>query len=309
EPIFTHNLVAFVVIWIAAMAMYVLVYYWTRSASAGVVAGFLFGFYPGRIADSVHVFVNGNHWTPVALLFMDRVFVRGYWSGAAGLALFTVLQTLESFYPLVAFAIVGGVYGLYLALRDVRRLPARVPKLLAVAAFDGAVATAVFSPYLVTKAIWGIPGARFPFLVSPSNYAIGGRSYPGTVMLALAMVAVVDRLRGSRPRDGDDPRLAFLTGGFFVFWSTVYAIRIPLTEMYIPSLWTLLHAVPGFDAVRGGAAVGTGVYLVTAFLAGWGVWVVVERRRAPVRYAITAAIVASASLEVFHPAFAGYVAQ
>src|SRR5262249_4498814 len=44
EPIFTHNLVAFVVIWIAAMAMYVLVYYWTRSASAGVVAGFLFGF-------------------------------------------------------------------------------------------------------------------------------------------------------------------------------------------------------------------------------------------------------------------------
>jgi hypothetical protein len=71
----------------------------------------------------------------------------------------------------------------------------------------------------------------------------------------------------------------------------------------------LLHAVPGFDAVRGGAAVGTGVYLVTAFLAGWGVWVVVERRRATVRYAITAAIVATASLEVFHPAFARYVAQ
>ena len=123
EPLFTHNAVATAMVWIAAVAMWVLVFYWTRSASAALVAGFLFGFYPTRIGDTGHPFVNGNQWTPLALLFAHRLFVRRRWIDAAGLACFTGLQTLESFYPLVAFAIIGGVYGLYLVTRNLRTLP------------------------------------------------------------------------------------------------------------------------------------------------------------------------------------------
>src|SRR6185503_1325521 len=96
-----------------------------------------------------------------------------------------------------------------------RRLPALLPKLVAVAVTCGALALAVFSPFARTRAVWTFD-ARVSILMPPAHFLPGAPGYPGTVAVLLAAVGLVDRLR--RRASDDDPRLAMLVAGLLCVW-------------------------------------------------------------------------------------------
>lgn len=301
DPLLMYNVVLVLVVWLAAVAMYALVYDATRSPGAAFVAGFLFAFCPTRLLDPAHPMVQADQWTPLALLFAHRLFTRPSWAAAGALALFTTLQALDGVYQTLAFAVLGAAFGVWLLAGNVRRLPAILPKLAGAVAATAAAVTLCYAPYLHMKQVWGTLGGHDSLLLSVDEFAFGSSNYLGTVTLVLAAIGVLDRLRGPRRTWGGDPRLAFLVGGLLIFWLVVLAIPIPGTQVRIPSLFTLLRPyVPGLDAVRGAVAARLGMVLAAAFLAGYGVLALAPLHRLG-GMLLAGAIVVAGFIEVFHP--------
>jgi hypothetical protein len=305
DPIVTYNTVIVLKLWIAGIAMYALVRYWTGSGWAALVAGLLFAFHPLRLGDTPHPYVTGNEWAAPALLFADRLFRFRRWRDAAGLAFFLALQVLESLYPLIALTLLGGVYGAYLVVRERRTLVALAPKLAGVAIAVALVAAAVFVPYLHTKEVWDVLGHRSAVLYNPIDFAPKGPAYPGTIALALIVVALLDRIRRRRDARGYDPRLVMLVAGIVVAAASVARIPVPFVGA-LPGPYVLAaRTIPGLDAVRVPADIARGTLVVTAFLAGYGALVLLERaedRRA--RAAIGFMLAGAALVEVFVPSAA-----
>jgi hypothetical protein len=302
EPILAMNVVSILALWLAAVCMYALVYYWTGSAVGAFVGGLLFTFRPERLWDVGRPFIHGNQWTPLVLLLLHRTIERNRWRDAAGLTLALCLQFLESVYPVWALVLLVGVYGPALAFRHRRRLLALAPKLLLAAGIAGALFAALMTPYAQMRATWGILGGRGSVLPPYTKFAFGEAYYPGTVVLLLAGVALLDRLWRGRAHP-DDPRLPYLLAGLCVLWASILGFVVPGTHIFVPSLTSLAARVlPGLDAVRGLLVARIGLYLTLAFLAGWGVHVLVVRHGAAVRRAVWTLVVAGALLEVFHPA-------
>ncbi|MEW6273140.1 MAG: hypothetical protein AB1689_28005, partial [Thermodesulfobacteriota bacterium] len=228
DPVLSYNVMVVLSVWIGAIAMYAFALHWTRSAPAALIAGLLFAFHPGKVVNPAHPFVHGNLWTPLALLFAHRLVVTTRWRDALGLALFVCLQLLESFYQVLALAVLGSVYGSYLLLRHRGALPALLPKLLVVAVLAAAVTWLVFAPYLETRAVWNVlQGRARTLLFSPRDYLPGWAASVGTVSLVLAAAGLADRLRGARRTAGVDPRLVMLVAGLLVFWCTLQPFRLP----------------------------------------------------------------------------------
>lgn len=310
DPILTLNGVVLLTYWLGAMAAYALVFRWTGDAGAAFVAGLLYAFHPLRTEDPMHPNIVGNQWTIFALFFADRLFDRRRWSDAVGLGVCLSLQFLESFYTVLGMVLIGGVYGLRLALVQRRALPAVTVQVAAAVALAVAVAWAVYAPYLETRATWGALGNRSALLYFPAQLAPGGRAYPGTVLLLLGAVALADRLRrraGLLGRLGPirDARLALALTAALLFWTIVYAVPLPFVDASVPSLWTLAAPfVPGMDAVRSGASVRVGLYAVLALLAGYGVAALGAGRSRAVRAGLVAAVTALWSIETLVPAVA-----
>ncbi|MBI1816104.1 MAG: hypothetical protein HYR72_14085 [Deltaproteobacteria bacterium] len=300
DAILTYNLVVVLTLWLGAMGMYVLAFYWTRTVGAAFVAGLLFGFHPLRVGDPAHPFVVAYQWIPIALVCTHRLFARERWRDAAGLAVAIALQLLESFYAVLALVLIGGVYGLSLMVRHVRRLPALALKLFAVGVASSGVAVVVFHPYLQTRATWGVLQARQSLLNDVSSFGFGGVAYPGSLMLVLGMLGVIDRIRNRRWMRADDPRAALLIAAALTLWASVWFIPIPFTTVSVPSLFFLVsRLIPGMDAVRAGGCLRLGVVLVAALLAAYGVaWLTAHCRRW-IGILTVAVIAAGALVEIF----------
>jgi hypothetical protein len=306
DPIVAYNACVLLSLWIAALAMYALSVHFTRSPPAAFVAGLLFAFGQTRLSDPVHHFVaGGDLWAPLALLFLHRLFGDGTWRSALGFALFFSLLMGESLYALLSSSILVALLGLYLVARDPRRLRAIAPQLAFAGALIGVIAWLVFTPYLTTAATWGGMRRNHTFFAPIALFALGRGFFPGVVVLALAALGLLDRLRGARRERGYDPRLIFLAAGLLIVWSSVAGIRLLGVQLPSP-LGMLREHVPGLDAVRVLAAVRIGCYLVAAFLAGYGVLAVAERvgRRAAIVLAGAASVLGL--LEVGNPAFATF---
>ena len=301
-PVLTMNVVTVATLWLAALAMYALAYSWTRSAGAAFVAGLLFAFHPSRVGNPAHPFVHGNQWAPLVLLFAHRLFARERWRDAAGLGLFLGLQLLESFYQVVALVVLGGTYGLYLMVRYRHRLLALAPKLLACLIGAAAVAAVVLGPYLETRETWGVLSRGHLFLLLPRQFLPGSDASPGLVTLLLAGVGLLDRCRGPRRALGYDPRLIYLLGGALVFWTVVRGVLVPGLGVWIPSLSRyLVYVIPGIDAGRALPVARLALFLVLAFLAGYGVLALIEHRGRIGRAVLTGALAMAALLDVFWP--------
>src|SRR6185503_14096990 len=108
-----------------------------------------------------------DFWIPLALLFFHRLVVRERWSEAAALVAVIGLQLLESAYNVLELGIVGATYAIAVLAHHRRRLPALLPKLVAVAVTCGALALAVFSPFARTRAVWTFD-ARVSILMPPA---------------------------------------------------------------------------------------------------------------------------------------------
>jgi hypothetical protein len=270
NPIVGKNFVTVTAPILAGLTMFALILYWTGSTPAALLAGLLFGFHPQRLIDVSHPYVVGNAWTPLALLAAHRLFARRRWRDAGLLALTLVLQMLESFYPALALAMVGGVYGTVLAVHHRRVLPSLLPKLAAVAAVVALVGIAAFRPYLGNRESWGILQGRSSTLLQGGDFQFGGRFFLGTMLIALATVGLVDRLRRGAGIVFD-PRLPLLAAGAFVYWFVVWGVSIPFVT-YLVSPYSLgMRALPGINAVRAVTAVRSALPFVGACLAGFGV--------------------------------------
>lgn len=303
DPIFVYNAVLLLGIWIAGLTMYALVRYWTASTGAALVAGLLFAVQPGRLGDPTHPFVHGDLWSPLVLLATHVLFVRRTWAATAALAVAVALVLCESLYAILGLVLVAVVYVPYLLAVFRHRLPALVPKLVVAAGVMGAVAAGIFTPYLHTREVWGVLEGRPALHLPPEQFLPGAFYYPGTVVVALAALALFDRVRGPRPgAQGYDPRLVYFVAALLIAWSVVSAVPVPGTGIAVPSpLAWLREWVPGLEAVRAVPAIRTGAYLCLIFLAGWGAQVVLRPFGGAARAAITAALLAAGSLETFHP--------
>lgn len=304
DPILTYNVVLLLELWIPGLTMFALVRALTGRSGPALVAGFLFAFLPGRIGDPVHPFVHADLWTPLALLGAHRLFTRRRWRDALLLGAALVLQAVESLYTLIALAIVGGVYGTALLVRFRAHLARVLPKLALAALPVIGTALAIFVPYLHTRATWGVLEGRGALLFQVKDFVPGAFYYPGTVLTLLALAGLADRVRGPRPgRTGYDPRLPLAIAAGLVFWTVIWGIRIPGTDVLIPSPFAWASArVPGLRAVRAIPAIRFGLYLALAVLAGYGTLVLQERIAPRARRVVAAALVACAAAEVFVPA-------
>jgi hypothetical protein len=301
DPIVAYNAMLVLSLVLPALAMWALVYHWTGRVGPAFVAGLLFAFHPQRILATENVFAHSNIGMPLALLFADRLFRGRRWRDAVGLGLAIGLQVVESIYQTLALAILGGVYGLYLVWRHAREVPRLLPKLLLVVAILAAVALVLIPPYVHARAAWGILGGRMAWLLFWGQLAPGQFAYPGTVAVVLAGLAIVDRVR-RRPGDPSDPRLPYLAAGLVLLCFTVWGIFLPGGGL-IPFPMALLGRYVG--PIGGGRVLFSmvfSVFLVVAFLAGFGLHVLTRRYSAPALAAVTLVVVALALGEIFAPA-------
>lgn len=305
EPLLAYNAVLLLLVWLAGVAMFAASYEWTRSAPAALVAGLAFELFRPRLADPVHPYVNADLWTVAALFFLCRLFRRGDWGSALGLAVAGTLQLGESLYPVLSATVLLGAATLALAVRRRDVLLARLPKLLACGVVAGLAAWFVFGPYLDAAETWGILEGRVSPQLGLGVFAMGGRFFPGVVLLVLALVGLLDRARGPRNENTVDLRIALAVAGALLFWMSVESVPVPFTERKLWSPMPVLRAVvPGLSAVRAAFGVHAGAQLVLCVLAGYGILWITERRSEGVRVAVAAVAAVALVAESAHPVLA-----
>lgn len=270
DPVWSYNATLIFSIWVAGIGMYLFAFELVRRSGPAFVAGLLFALTPERVSDVIHPFVHGDHWTPLAALFLHRLLAYGGARNAVGLALFAALAMLESLYAMVASGIVLGSYAVHLLWTYRAHLIARLPAVASVVGFLVLVGWLIFAPYLETRANLGILKNR-------------GRLYPPLagsplvhLALTLSLVAVLDRMRHRRARAGDDPRLAFVCAATLSLWLGQQGIAIGEVVILPSPLPFLSGLLPGFDAVRAPHLMGLGVWFVWSLLGAFGVQVLGE---------------------------------
>jgi uncharacterized membrane protein YeaQ/YmgE (transglycosylase-associated protein family) len=257
DPIATYNAVVFALPVLAAFAMFLLVREWTASAVAGAVAGVLYGFHPARLANPVHPHLYDTTWVVFAAWFATRLFQRGRWRDALGLAASAILQLGASFYAALAAGLVAAPLGVWLLRRHGLRR-AGASRLLAVALVVGVVGAWLVLPYLELRRAGVFPELSQQSFAPPGWYLPGALLFPGWTCLLLAAAAWIVPPRDALAARGD-PRLALAAGAALA----ALAAAGPL--------WRVLAALlPGLDVVHSPNAVARGVHLAASALAGVG---------------------------------------
>ncbi len=279
EPLLAYNVVLLVLVWFAGLAMFCASWEWTRSVPAALVAGLAFALFRPRLSDPIHPYVNADLWTAAALYFLCRLFRRGDWRSALGLAVTGTLQLAESLYPIIGASVLLGVSGLSLAVRRRDVLLDRLPKLLFCMLVAGGAAWFIFGPYLEAGQRWGILAGRVGLQPTLAGFAPGTRFFPGGILVGLALLGLLDRLRGPRGGPGGDLRIALTVAGALLLWGSVAYIPLPFTDLRLWSPMPYLQTVvPGLSALRAVFGIYAGAYLVLCVLAGYGVLAATERR-------------------------------
>ena len=197
NPVLTYNIVLVSMLLLAGLAMYWLITDWTGVPAAGIVAGLLYGFHRVELANVVHPHIYDTTWTVFALGFGRRLFARGRWRDAAGLAGSAALQLGTSFYPFVASVLLALPFGLWLVLRHrLRHVGWRqIGFVLAVVGLAGAF---TFAPYLLLRGAGVLPAREAQVFAWPGAYLPGE-----TALLRLALPGARRRL--ARPAAVADP--------------------------------------------------------------------------------------------------------
>ena len=272
DPVLSFNVVLVLSVWIAGLSMFFLSREFVGSAPAAFVAGLLFALEPARTGGVAHPFAYADLWTPAALLFLHRLFARGGVANALALALFAGLEIAQSLYPLLWTAVLLLCFALHLLVVHRRHVLALLPYVLLCSMLLAGVAWLVLGPYLDTRATWGLLSNR-------GSLPLDANHYPHvSLLVVLGLLGLADRLRGPRRVLGSDPRLTFFVAAVLLLWLAAGPVRLEFAGFAVPSLRQLLRTfIPGLDAVRGLSSMVEGSNLALAFLAGYGVLVLVER--------------------------------
>lgn len=313
DPVVAFNAAVLLKIAIGFAAMVLLVADWTRSPPAGIVAGLLYGFHAIQVEHPYHLFTSDNAWMLFGLYFARRLFERGRWIDAFGLALSCILQMGASFYPLFAAAVTAvPLLGWLIWHYRAKNLPPS--RALLVMGIVGAGAILLFAPYL------GHEGGEFSdrgrvFYAPWSTFLPGGSSFPGWLCALLALAAFALGRRRALAGISGDPRAAlvvaallvaaFATGGNYQARVMVLSGGEP-PPFALPNLFAALAKVlPVLVSVRLPGEFALAVREIACILAGFGAAALF--RWVPARWATAAAalLIFAAFAETLRPPFLG----
>jgi len=277
EPILSYNFMLWIGYFLSGFSMFLLVRNFTGDARAGLLGGLFLQWVPGRIVDGGHPFLHAEFWLPLALLCLHRLFVTGRVRAAAGVAFFLGMQALGSFYLILGVIPVVLVYVPFLFWRHREHRWKALGLSLAAGSFVAVVGLWVLLPYLETREAWSVLGGRDSLLLPIEAFLPGQYSFPGWIFASLILLGIADRFRGPRSCDGEDPRLVMLLASGIILSCSTYGLRIPGTDIVVPSLLALLSGtVPGLDAVRALGVMSNILWVPLAWIAGYGARAVLE---------------------------------
>ncbi|MFP6664329.1 MAG: hypothetical protein VCC00_09035 [Deltaproteobacteria bacterium] len=301
QPILAFNLMLVFTLWIPAIGTFALVRRLTGSAPAAFVAGLFAGFTLDRVVDTIHPYVHGDLWVPLALLCLHESFRRGGWTAALGLMLTSALCLLESYYSMLAAAIILGMMTFGLSVRTGRAgLRRAAPALLLTGVACAAVAAFVFLPYVETSRIWGTS--------APSNggyglwYQIlpGWSFFPGILLVGLAFLGPLLLPVLPREERKTDFRLFYLGIALFLWFCSILELPLP-GGITIPGPLALLHGIlPGLDSVRALSVLATAISIPLSIAAGISLSHIFARRSTAFGWALALLLSTGFIVERFH---------
>lgn len=285
SPAFAYNFATWLLFVLSALAMYLLVREWTGVAAAGIVAGLLYAFNPLRVGINInHPSVWDSTWLVFALYFSQRLFARGRWRDAMGLALAGSLQIGASFYPLLAAVMMAPAFGAWLlyryGFRNVRWI-----QLATVFVIIAAVAALLFGPYLEAREAGEIGGRLMFYYARWFDFLPGGALFLGWGAVTLGLVGLL-LPRGRMPvKIAGDPRPALFIGAFMTTAvvagpnnNQVVNLVWPDAPFQIPNLYLALGAfVPGLDSIRGVLRLVVATQVAVCIFAGLGAAWLIDR--------------------------------
>jgi hypothetical protein len=296
RPLVAYN-VAFVASFaLAGIGMWRLARRLTGRDDAAIIAGAIFAFAPARLGHIGHLQVLMSGWMPLALVALHRYIDTGSRRALAAFTVAFIIQGLSNGYYLYFLAVPVVIVALH-SLSVRRRLAGGflVSALCIVAAF-----APIAAAYFEVRQTYGFqrtedevtnfgadlgaylhgnealqPPIRIwralPHFDKPGGPE--GEVFPGTMAIALAIVALWPRRRSP---GGDDPaRTAVLLYGVIAISAivlsmgaqpTVWGVPMPVGALY---RWLFAH-VPGFNGLRVPARFSTVVLLAVAVLASVG---------------------------------------
>jgi hypothetical protein len=311
EPVASFNFALLVSVFVAAMAMYWLVWDWTRRPLAGVIAGLAYGYHTIKLWDSLHPYVWDNGWTLLALLFAVRFARHGRWRDALALSLACVLQLGGSFYALAGAMLVAlPMCAWLLAHHGVHALRAAPCAFVVVALGLGAYGA--FGPALELSGSGALPAREVQIFARWGAVMPGGSHFAGWSILGLAWLGVVVR----DPRRVRNVRWAVLAACLLVTYTAAGGnagdrleaeLRGAPPPAALPNPYALLAAwLPGFDVVRVPAVIYSGAHLALGVLVGLGAAGLLRRLPARASTPVGVALALVVWMDAARPAFLGF---
>jgi hypothetical protein len=278
SPVLVYNLLVWVGFMLSGFTMCLVVWRWTGSRLAGIVAGCLFAFNAHLLTRIPHLQALHVEFLPLTLYAFDRLLRRPGTRSAALLALTFLLQALCANYTMVL--VIGALaVALFVRPEPWRRSSIRLWMWLAVAAFVTSVAMLPFLlPYYRVRGeqglVWTIDDVRLYSASWPDYLSTAGRLhyeawsyrfvegrtalFPGVTGAALALAAIATGVawRDSRARMA----LAFGTLGLALSFGAS-----------LPGYAWLQDHLPLLHGVRAAARWGFLFLVMIAILAGFAV--------------------------------------
>ena len=322
SPVLAYSLALLAGFALTGWAFSHLVYRWTGSWGAGLIAGSLAAFNTHSFTRFGHLQALHLEFLPLALLALDRVLTMPRLRHALALAWWTALQSLTSGYFLV-FTVVSLVASVAVRPREwllgerrraaegakvsSRLSPTRVLAALALAAIVASLLLLPFIwPYVQVRRELGLVrplqdvarySAQFtdylltgatPHWGWSQRFWPGTALFPGVLGIALAVTSLVS-LQAFRDR-----RARMCLAIALVTFVLSFGVRFPL----YPSLY---QALPLFHAIRAVSRFGQFTLLALAVLGGFGAaWWLARIRRPWVRGVVAAALLAVVQVESWH---------
>lgn len=213
DPLLSYNLLLLLCLTLSGFCAYLLVRELTGNALAGVLAGVGYAFCPYLFFELGRIQLVAAQWIPLFALFLHRTAAAPTWPNALGLGLTFAMQVGSCLYYtmfLVVYAVTAGTW-LLLSHRPSPR--ALLPKLAVAGALSVALAAFMVYPYFRARADFSLTrsealttryAGKLEHLlqVYPENKTLAFLrdnatgpeepiSFPGFVLLALALVALV----------------------------------------------------------------------------------------------------------------------
>src|SRR5262245_19337786 len=220
NPILGYNIVFFATFVLCGAGMFLFVRELTGNAAAGFIAGLAFAFTPYRIASIPHLQVLSSAWMPFVLFGLRRHFETRRVAPLAGAAAAWVLQNLSCGYYLLFFSPVAAAYIVWeLSVRRLWRDRRELVRVTAACIIVFVVTAPFLLPYLELRALGFNPRSLdetrkfsadvYAYFTADPNLRLWGGIvnawpkaegflFPGITIVALASIAIVARLKGSR---------------------------------------------------------------------------------------------------------------